>query len=520
MRYFFPLFLLFSCLLTILPGCEPKENLVQTSGSLELQADTVLFDTVFTTIRTVTKRLWVYNRNNGAVKTDVSLSGTAGPTYSLIINGDAGPSTSGVTIRGKDSLLVLVRAVLGDNGQATTARKFLVTDELHFRTNGTDQIAHLVAYGQNAYFHRADIINGNSTTVWRNDKPHVIINSPVAQAGGPVSVGVYVEAGSTLLIQPGARIYCHAGATMQINGTLKINPTFNPPTNDTTAAKLATVRFHGDRLETGYAEIPGQWGGIFFTSSSRDNVIRYTEIKNANFGTSLLNTQNNARQPDLLLENVVMRNISGSNPAYVGTGQPPGGIVGVLSNITATNCLFSNCGEYAVLGFGGTFNLNFCTFANYTPSFRRETSSLTFTNQLTDASGAVRKLPFVLNLTNSIVWGSFEDELFLQNNADPNYTFTIRNTLLRTKEYLAATDAAGKPGLGAPALANLINIDPAFKRTPLNSNRPDYRLQNTSPATMPRRPKAPDTSVPSIDLPNMTRTNNLNTPSLGAYEHK
>ena len=518
MRYLFPLFFVLSCLLTLLPGCEPKEDLVQTSGSLELRADTVLFDTVFTTIKTVTKRLWVYNRNNGAVKTDVSLGGAAGATYSLIINGDAGPSATGVTIRGKDSLLVLVRAVLGDNGQATAAKKFLVTDEVHFRTNGADQLVHLVAYGQNAYFHRADLIRTNQT--WRNDKPHVIINSPLAQPGGPVDVGVYVEVGSTLLIQPGTRIYCHAGATIQVNGTLKINPAFSPPTNDTTAAKLATVRFLGDRLETGYAEIPGQWGGIFFTSTSRDNVIRYAEIKNANFGTSLLNTQNATRPPDLLLENVVMRNISGSNPAYVGTGLPPGGIVGVLSTITATNCLFSNCGEYAVLGFGGTFNLNFCTFANYTPSFRRETASLTFSNQLTDASGAPRKFPLVLNLTNSIVWGSIEDELLLDNNTDYLATVSIRNSVLRTKEYQATTNAAGKPGLADPALANLINIDPLFKRTPLTGSRPDYRLQDASPVIAPRRPKAPGSAVPSVDLLNISRSANLNTPSLGAYEHK
>ncbi len=517
MRYLFPLFLLLSCLLTLLPGCEPKEDLVQTSGGLELQADTVLFDTVFTTIRTVTKRLWVYNRNNGAVKTDVSLGGTAGATYSLIINGDAGPAATGVTIRGKDSLLVLVRAVLGDNGQTTAPKQFLVTDEVHFRTNGNDQVAHLVAYGQNAYFHRADLIRGNTTVTWRTDKPHVIINSPLAQAGGPVDVGVYVEAGSTLLIPPGTRIYCHAGATIQVNGTLKINTGFTPAVNDTTAAKLGVVRFLGDRLEPGYAEIPGQWGGIFFTSSSHDNVIRYAEIKNANFGASLLNTQNAPRQPDLLLENVVMRNISGANPAYVGTGLPPGGIVGVLSNITATNCLFSNCGEYAVLGFGGTFNFNFCTFANYTPSFRRETASLTFSNQLTDASGAPRKFPLVINLTNSIVWGSFENELLLDNNADYLATLNIRNNILRTKDYLATTSATDKPGLAAPALANLVNIDPLFKRTALTSSRPDYRLQDASPAKLPKRDKAAGTSTPPRDLLNLPRPD-LNKPTLGAYE--
>ncbi|WP_201984386.1 hypothetical protein [Hymenobacter rubidus] len=513
MRYLFPLFLILSCLLTLLTGCEPKEDLVQTSGSLEMGADTVLFDTVFTTIKTVTKRLWVYNRNSGAVKTNVSLKGTSGTTYSLIINGDAGAAVNGITIRGNDSLQVLVRAVLGDNGTAGLAKNFLVTDEVHFLTNGNDQNVKLVAYGQNAYFHRALIITGNRTEIWRSDKPHVIINSPYAQPTGPVDIGVYVESGSTLQIQPGAKIYCHAGATIQVNGTLRINAAFAPAAGDTTAAKAATVRFQGDRLEAYYADVPGQWGGIFFTSTSRNNVIRYTEIKNANFGASILNVQNSAPQPDLRLENVVMRNISGSNPSYVGTGLPPGGIVGVLGNITATNCLLTNCGEYAVLGYGGTFNLNFCTFANYTPSFRRETASLNFSNALEDAKGNSVKFPLVINLTNSIVWGNYENELYMENNADYLSTINIRNTLLRTKDYAAATNATDKPGLGAPGLFNLVAVaDPLFKRTTLTSSRPDYRLQDTSPAK-----KRPLVGAPlPVDLLNLRRSQTQ--PSLGAYE--
>jgi hypothetical protein len=510
MRHLFPLFLVLSCLLSFLPGCEPKEDMMQTTGRLEFAADTVLFDTVFTTIKTVTKRLWVYNRNSGAVKTDVNLTGASGNTYSLVINGDAGRSASGVTIRGNDSLLVLVRATLGDNG--TAAKPFLVTDEIHFLTNGNDQDVKLVAYGQNAYFHRADVITGNRTVVWTNDKPHIIINSPLAQPTGSVEVGVYVESGSTLQIQSGAKVYCHAGATIQINGALRINAAFAPTPGDTTATKLATVRFQGDRLEPYYADVPGQWGGIFFTSSSRGNVIRYTEIKNANFGASVLNTENRTPQPDLRLENVVMRNISGSNPNYVGTGLPPGGIVGVLGTITATNCLLTNCGEYAVLGFGGTFNINFCTIANYTPAFQRNTSALTFSNALENSAGAIQKFPLVINLTNSIVWGSYEDELFLQNNSDYLPTLNIRNSLLRIKDYQGTTDAPNKPGLGAPALANLVTAtDPLFRRTTLTGNRPDYRLQPASPAR--QRPSVG--AVPTVDLLNIRRPAQ---PSWGAYE--
>ncbi len=520
MRYLFPLFLVLSCLLTFLPGCEPKEDLVQTTGRLELGRDTVLFDTVFTTIRTVTKRLWVYNRNRGAVKTDISLGGTAGVTYSLIINGDAGNSASGVTIRGRDSLLVLVRAVVGDNGEPAPAKKYLITDEIHFLTNGADQLTHLVAYGLNAYFHRAEIIRSNTT--WKADKPHVIINANYAVGGQTYPVGVVVAAGVTLRIPKGARIYSHAGAYLQVDGTLLVNDLSEPtpfmPTDTVKAANPNIVRFQGDRLESAYADTPGQWGGIVFTANSRGNHIRYAEIKNATFGTLLNNPANSAvSHPNLVLDNTVIRNISGANISFANaSASTGGGIISYSGDVTATNCLLTNCGEYAVLGVGGgVYDFNFCTFANYTPAFRRETASLTFTN--VQAAAPNPKLPLTLSLRNSIVWGSNlgsgtnDDELFLENYADYAGTLRIRNSLLRTKLYTAVPAVVGAPA------DNLLNVDPLFVSTPLSSSNPDYRLQNTSPATAPRR--APVGSVPAFDLLNLPRRNPA-APSLGAYEHK
>jgi hypothetical protein len=519
MRYLFPLFLVLSCLLTFLPGCEPKEDMVQTSGSLEIRADTVLFDTVFTTIKTVTKRLWVYNRNGGAVKTDVSLGGQAGNTFSLIINGDAGPAVSNITIRGNDSLQVLVRATLGDNGQATVAKQFVVTDEVRFRTNGTDQNVKLVAYGQNAYFHRADLITRNTT--WRTDKPHVIINaSRVLKPGDPAVVfGVAVLQGVTLTIPKGARIYSHAGAYLQVDGRLLVGQDFVPPVGTSNDSVKATdpniVRFTGDRLEPSYAEAPGQWGGIVLTPASTGNRISYAEIKNATFGVLLLNPDNAAPHPSLELKNTVIRNISGNKLSFANaTSSTGGGIICYSGDVTATNCLFTNCGEYAVLGVGGgVYDFNFCTFANYTPAFRRETSSLTFTNEL--ASDETKTAPITsVTIRNSIVWGNYEDELFVKNSSA--YTaLNITNSLLRTQDYKASTDATNKPGLALPSRNNIINEDPLFLRTSLNSSRPDYSLQATSKAATLRRPA---TDVPDRDLLNLPRL--TSGPTLGAYEHK
>ncbi|MCC3154131.1 hypothetical protein Q3A66_05035 [Hymenobacter sp. BT770] len=514
MRHLFPLFIVLSCLLAFLPGCEPKEDLVQTSGSLEFRSefrtDTVLFDTVFTTIKTVTKRLWVYNRNGGAVKTDINLAGIAGTAFSVVINGDARPSAQGVTIRGKDSLLVLVRAVVGDNGQATSPKQFLVTDELRFRTNGTDQNVKLVAYGQNAYFHRADIIRTNTT--WATDKPHVIINSPYVSQGKTYTVGVVVAQGVTLRIPKGARIYSHAGAYLQVDGTLLVNDLTEPaafvPTDTVKATNANIVRFQADRLEPYYAEAPGQWGGIVFTETSKNNRIRYAEIKNATFGALLISPESiTLPHPSLTIENSVIRNISGAKLSFANTtAASGGGIISYSGSVTANNCLFTNCGEFAVLGVGGgVYNLNFCTIANYSPAFLRETASLTFSNE--SPYNPQVKLPLTLNLQNSIVWGSFEDELQVINYADYATTLSIRNSLLRTKLYATTPSVVGTAGV------NLLNVDPAFKRTSFVD--PDYTLQDKSPATTPRRtPVAP---VLAKDLRNLPRPSQ---PSLGAYEHK
>ena len=519
MRYLFPLFILLSCCLTFLPGCEPKEELVQTTGRLEFDQDTVLFDTVFTTIKTVTKRLWVYNRNSGAVKTDIRLAGTAGATYSLIINGDAGTAQSGVLIRGNDSLQVLVRAVLGDNGQATAPKKFLVEDQVNFRTNGNEQNVKLVAYGQNAYFHYADLVLTNTT--WRTDKPHVIINASRKIGNNTFIFGVLVGENITLTIPKGARIYSHAGAYLQVDGTLRVNDDFVPGTGATDTVKANNpniVRFQGDRLEGDYADRPGQWGGIVFTATSRNNSIRYTEIKNSTFGALLYNPKALVPHPDLALTNSVIRNISGSNISFANaTASAGGGVISYSGDVAATNCLFTNCGEYAVAGVGGgVYDFNFCTFANYTPAFRRETASLTFTNEKADGTG---KLPLSFSLRNSIVWGSnlgtgtIDDELYLKNYTDYASTISIRNSLLRTKEYASIPAVVGAAG------TNLLNVDPLFVRTALISSRPDYTLQTTSPANMPRRTAAGN--VPPRDLRNLPRPAAGQTqPALGAYEHK
>ena len=506
MRFLLPLLLVFSALLCLLPGCEPKEDLLTTDrrAKLEFSADTVIFDTVFAQVGTVSKRLWVYNRNSRAVKVDqIRLADTNPGTYSLIINGDERPAAAGLEIRGKDSLLILVKARLGATSALTP---FLVTDRLLFSTNGNEQYVDLVAYGQNAYFHVLERIGNSaapSTTVWPNDKPHVIYGA------------VLVDSLCTLRILPGTRVYVHGGSAIVVRGTLLVNENTQPVGELKPDDRETFVRFQGDRLEPFYNEIPGQWVGIQFdASSSRNNVVNFTEIKNASFGLLVFNPRNRPH-PKVTVRNTLFRNISGAGLTAGSGGQSFDG-AGVLSfsgDFDLTNCLFTNCGEYAIAGVGGVYNLNFCTIANYTPQFRRNNASLTFTNEPATNRPLVNPMSLSINVNNSIVWGSIQDELLFEKSDQYRNSINIRNSLLRTREYASATDAPDKPGFGALTLNNILNENPKFKRSPENfGDKYDYRLDTLSPASN----RAVFNPTVPHDLLNKAR--NPTTPDLGAYE--
>lgn len=479
-----PVLVLLSALGSLtMPGCKPREEELQTSGALEFSADTVKFDTVFTTLRTVTKRLWVYNRNPKGVNVDlVALDQPAASPYTLIINGDLKQTATNLFIRGEDSLLILVRAKLPDNNQNGTAKKYVLEEKLNFRTNGQDQRVLLRSFGQNIYLHDGVQLACNS--VWTNDRPHVLYNS------------VVVPAGCVLRIKPGTRIYGHAGAALIVQGTLLVNSPadYAPGTGATDTVKAGNaniVRFAGDRSgETQYATAPGQWLGILFDASSRGNIIRYAQIQNSSYGALLFNPSNAAARPDVLIQNSVIRYISGASANFAGAatqlanynllGITAGaGILSLSGKVTIENTLFSDCYEYAVLGYGGEYALNYCTIANYAAtSAVRSTPSLGFTNVST--LDTTKRNPLMVKVYNSVVWGSVDDELVLANYKEyQNGPVDIRNTLLRTKLYSAATDVATKPGLAKTSLGNVVNIDPKFVRIYTSTNN-DYHLANGS----------------------------------------
>ena len=509
-----PLLVLLSAIFSLtMPGCKPREEELQTSGALEFSADTVKFDTVFTTLRTVTKRLWVYNRNPKGVNVDlVTLDQPAASSYTLIINGDLKQTATNLFIRGEDSLLILVRAKLPDNGQSAPNKPYVLEEKLNFTTNGQAQHVLLRSFGQNIYLHEHVALACNS--VWANDRPHVLYDT------------VLVPTGCKLTIKPGTRIYAHAGAVLLVQGTLLVNSPadFTPGSGatDTISEKSARrVRFAGDRSgEAQYATAPGQWTGIQFYPTSQGNIIRYATIQNASVGILLLNSGNaSGTRPDVTVQNSIIRYISGGSVNFAGVasnklGLPGAGILSIAGKATVENTLFSDCYEYAVLGYGGSYSLNYCTIANYpATSAVRSTPSLGFTN--VSAFDTTKRSSLAVRLYNSVVWGSIDDELVLANYKEyQGSPVDIRNTLLRTKLYSATTDVATKPGLAKASLNNIINpADPKFVKI-YTSTSNDYHLGTGSPGL----DRGQQQVLPFLDRDLLNVPRPAARPDLGAYQ--
>lgn len=472
MKYLLACFL-FSLILFSFFSCEPEEDIVTSQPKINLtfSADTVLFDTVFVKTGSVTKRLLVYNQNKNAVEiNEIKLGKLQASAYRIIINGVETPAAQKVRIRGGDSLYVLVK-VLIEPGNSNTP--FLVNDSLVFTLNNAVQDVKLVAYGQNAYFYRNQELTGE--TSWKADKPHVIYGA------------VLVKAGGTLTIEKGARIYAHKGAAINVDGTLRVEGTAQE-----------RVSFTGDRLEPFYDNIPGLWRGIRFFTHSKNNLIRHADIKNAEVGIWAGNPDQNPATYDIQLENCTIRNMFRI------------GILSFTSDIQATNILITNCGEHAVAGFGGgSYHFTYCTIANYTPEFNRQTPSFAFTDRITLDNGQNIDYPIKVIMVNSIVWagkrnGRLLEEIAFVNSGGTKLDTTFNYNILQTQLYFKSLNKT-----------NIFNEDPKFKRSPeqLRATYPfDYSLDTLSVANGAAKP------LPAIktDLKEVPR--DAAKPDIGAYE--
>lgn len=394
LNYFF----IFLTLLSLLAVSCVKEDEIDTDPSVKLQfsTDTVLFDTIFTTVGSATQVFKIYNNGNKKINiSSIHLGRGASSPYRFNIDGVSALEVNDIEIMAKDSAFVFVKVTIDPN---EANAPLVQQDSLVFTINNNVQDVKLIAWGQDAHFYNRAIIG--SDYVFEADKPHVIYNYLI------------VDSLYTLEIMAGAQVHLHAGAMLVVynSGSLKVRGTKDNP-----------VVFQGDRLEDNFKELPGQWGRIWLYPGSINNEIDWAIIKNGETGIQV-DTTGNSTNPTLRISNSQIYNMTGIGLLAQGT------------TIEAANLVIGNCGSYTLaLTLGGSYDFRHCTFANYWNNYQRQNGMILnnyyFDVNKNEQPRALEKAYF----GNCIIYGQHNDELTLdKSKSSVAFNYLFDHCLIKT----------------------------------------------------------------------------------------
>lgn len=387
-------------------SCEDEKYLSSANVKLRFSVDTVMFDTVFTTIGSTTQHLKIYNPYDQKVLiSSIKLAKAETSSFRLNINGVSSNEVKNLEIAPFDSLYIFVEVTVDPNGQNLP---LVVKDSIEFVTNTNRQDVDLVAWGQDFKLIKKEILK---STTWTNEKPYLVYNY------------AYVDSTATLTINPGTKVYFHKDAGLFVKGKVIAKGTVENP-----------IRFQSDRLESVYDNVPDQWNGVLLYSGSVNNEFSNVEIKNANIGLQVGNIEDKGSAK------VKLSNVKIQNMAYAG-------IFAMKSDIQAANCLITNCGFYAVaLLISGSYEFNHSTIANYWGGYgfkARSTPAVFISNILNiskdkpDYIGNIEKASF----GNCIITGNATDrnELILRKSSEGVYNYMFDRCILQVADTFKTT---------------------------------------------------------------------------------
>ncbi len=458
------------CLLPIacclfVSSCKKDSFITSPLARLNITADTIKFDTVFTTTGSITKQFKIINENDQKLRLNkIKLMGGTSSAYKININGGAVTEAANIEIAANDSIYVFVSVTVNPTAANLP---FVISDSILIDFNTNTRYVQLQAYGQNANFLRSNLITGN--TVWANTKPYVILG------------GLQIAAGATLTINKGCKIYAHADAPILVDGTLAVNGTYAEP-----------VIFTGDRLDAAYKDLPASWPGIYFRNSSSNNTLQFAQIKNAYQAVVAVGPPVNAN-PKVILQQCIIDN------AY------DAGIFCVGTTLQASNSLISNCGTNMALIYGGTYNFTHCTAASFSTLYLAHKNPVLTVNNFATQGGATVTANLSATFRNCIFWadtGFVTNEVVVNKQGGNSFTVLFENNIYR----------GGDPA-NSTLNANIKNINPAFDTIDVIKRIYDFRITKNS--TAPGINKGAATLFLK-DLDDKNR--NVGLPDIGCYE--
>ena len=415
-----------------LSSCIEDDFSTNANDQPTFSTDTLDMGPIFTEAGTPTHSFTVYNRHDkGIIISSIKMRDDAEGMFRFNVDGVAGNEFQNVEIRANDSIYVFVEATLKANG---TDAPVVIDRHLDFVVQGITSTVVISAQGQDVERRKGLVIDGD--TRFTANKPYQIFDSLI------------VKEGATLTLDPGVTLYFRNNATMRVDGTLVSNGTTEKPVNMT-----------GDRIDNvvndlSFDLMAGQWQGLEFTSTSRNNYLSHTSIRNTVWGVFVdsIGAQEN---PALTLINCQLRN----SQEY--------SLAAIHSDIKAVGCEITDAAAGVMSLRGGNHIFNHCTFANYYLFSALGGAAIQFDHisaECDDLSG----LPYmVADFTNSIIYGNGTE---LSHGDLTGTAITLRYCLLKSE----GVDDEN-------FICCLWGADPLYY-TVRNEYIFDYRLKNESPA--------------------------------------
>lgn len=477
-RQFSILSVLMVTILLLGTACKKDKISADSSHKLRFSLDTLSFDTVFSSVGSSTRIFKIYNPNDMKVNiSSIVIGGGNASFFRVNVNGEPAVSYANVELRARDSLWVFAEVTVDP---MDSNNPFLVKDSLVCITNGNLQKVIFEAFGQDVYFHKPLLGATNydipCNEVWKSDKPHLVFGTAV------------IDSNCSLEIEAGTRVYFHyAGALKAMKGaSLKVRGELDNQ-----------VYFEGDRRESWYQSVAGQWEGVVLNEGSLDNELNFLQIKNARNGVSCQG-DGNANDYSLVMNNCRVLNCSSN------------GIRLNSTTMQTNNLLVANCaGHELLIEKGGSYEFNHGTFANYVNAAQGNANSgnsvLVKNWILLDGAKETGDI-LQCDFNNCIISGITNNELELKDDGGVfNYQFT--NCLITS---------SGGSNDGENFIANVFNADPSFQDVSVA----DFQLKANSGAVdvgslnfvLERLPYL------GMDLKGDIRTGE-GSPDAGSYEH-
>lgn len=415
------------------------------SRLLAFSTDTVKIDTVFSNVPSTTRSLWVFNRSGDGLRCrSVRLARGGESGFRVNVDGvylgeKQNYETRDVEVRNKDSIRVFVELTSPATHRETPQ---LNEDDLIFTLeSGAEQRVNLKAYAWDATLWK-NVSIGRDAAIDSPDRPVVIYG------------GITVDSAATLTIAAGTTLYFHNDAGIDVYGRLKCNGTAGH-----------NVVLRGDRIDRmfdylPYDFVPGQWRGVRFHQSSKQNELEFTDIHGTYHGVVVDSAD--VTEQKLALRNVTIHNCQGY------------GLVTDNAKVSMYNTQITNTLNDCVLVNGGDVAMNNCTLAQFYPFDSKRGVALRFTD----------KHPLQrLKVDNTLITGYADDQLMV-GRADPAavFNFDFAHSLIRTPK-VGTADSVHFVNVVFENLKDTVGSgEKHFVRIDAENLRYDFRLDSVSPA--------------------------------------